>query len=193
MDVITQATAANAEESASLAQALNTQARGLETSVTELATLVHGSQRHSDLEPEAEGQRSTVKASGREKPRHSKLPALNCWEFKKCGREAGGAKASALGVCPAYPHHGRQCAEIVGTLCGGKLQGTFASKIANCMKCDFYQSGYYCGNQSETVAGRLSTADRNCQPLGGFTQAGAFLAQKDREMPKHTAATTLYE
>lgn len=25
----------------------------------------------------------------------------NCWEFKKCGREPGGAKASELGVCPA--------------------------------------------------------------------------------------------
>src|ERR1017187_5011738 len=104
MDVITQATAANAEESASLAQALNTQARGLETSVTELATLVHSSEGRSGMETEAEGKRSTGKTSARENPRHSKLPALNCWEFKMCGREAGGAKAPALGLCPAYPH-----------------------------------------------------------------------------------------
>jgi len=25
---------------------------------------------------------------------------LNCWEFKKCGREPGGEKASELGICP---------------------------------------------------------------------------------------------
>ena len=26
---------------------------------------------------------------------------INCWEFKKCGRQPGGAKAAELGVCPA--------------------------------------------------------------------------------------------
>lgn len=26
---------------------------------------------------------------------------LNCWEFKKCGRELGGAHVHDLGVCPA--------------------------------------------------------------------------------------------
>jgi hypothetical protein len=31
---------------------------------------------------------------------------VNCWEFKKCGMEKGGAKATELGVCPAYPDHG---------------------------------------------------------------------------------------
>ena len=25
----------------------------------------------------------------------------NCWEYKKCGREVGGAKVKDLGVCPA--------------------------------------------------------------------------------------------
>lgn len=67
----------------------------------------------------------------------------NCWEFKKCGREAGGPKAAELGVCPAYPDHGRRCAEVTGTLCGGKVQGTFAHKLGNCLKCDFYNSPYY--------------------------------------------------
>ena len=28
-------------------------------------------------------------------------------------------------------------------LCGGKVQGSFAMKVANCMKCDFYQSPHY--------------------------------------------------
>jgi hypothetical protein len=74
----------------------------------------------------------------------------NCWEFKKCGREPGGAKANELGVCPASTENrtdrvnggkngGRACWAITGTLCGGKVQGTFASKVGNCLKCEFYQ------------------------------------------------------
>jgi hypothetical protein len=68
---------------------------------------------------------------------------MNCWEFKKCGREAGGLKTKELGACPAYPNDGRRCARVAGTLCGGKVQGSFAMKVVNCMKCDFYLSGNY--------------------------------------------------
>jgi len=68
---------------------------------------------------------------------------MNCWEFKKCGREKGGAKAAELGVCPAYPGNGSHCARIAGTFCGGKVQGTFAMKLANCMQCEFYKSPNY--------------------------------------------------
>jgi len=75
---------------------------------------------------------------------------MNCWEYKKCGREEGGAKAELLGVCPASTEQrtntlncgkngGRSCWAIVGTLCGGKVQGTAAQKIANCMSCDFFK------------------------------------------------------
>jgi len=68
---------------------------------------------------------------------------LNCWEFKHCGREAGGVNAAQLGVCPAYPDHGRGCAAVAGTLCGGKVQGSLAQKLGNCMQCNFYQSENY--------------------------------------------------
>jgi len=75
---------------------------------------------------------------------------MNCWEFKKCGREPGGYKVSTLGVCEASKHvnanglnrglnGGRACWAISGTLCGDKVQGTFAAKVAECLKCDFYQ------------------------------------------------------
>jgi hypothetical protein len=78
------------------------------------------------------------------------MAKLNCWEFKKCGREKGGAKAKELGVCPASTESrvngtnrgkngGRACWAISGTLCGGNVQGTFASKVGNCLKCEFYQ------------------------------------------------------
>ncbi len=68
---------------------------------------------------------------------------MNCWESKKCGRAPGGEKAKELGVCPAYPNHGTHCARVVGTLCGGKVQGTFAAKLASCLQCDFYKSPSY--------------------------------------------------
>lgn len=78
------------------------------------------------------------------------MAKLNCWEFKKCGREAGGAKTAELGVCPAAAetrvnganggkNGGRTCWIVSGTFCGGKVQGTFASKLSNCMDCEFYK------------------------------------------------------
>lgn len=68
---------------------------------------------------------------------------MDCWEFMKCGREEGGKKTGELGVCPAYPKHGKHCARVAGTFCGGKVQGIFAQKLLNCMKCDFYNSPHY--------------------------------------------------
>ncbi len=75
---------------------------------------------------------------------------LNCWEYKKCGREPGGSRVSELGVCPATvekrldgihggKNAGRACWVVAGTFCGGQVQGTFAQKYKNCEKCDFYQ------------------------------------------------------
>lgn len=68
---------------------------------------------------------------------------MNCWEFKKCGRQKGGTRVEEFGECPAYPKHGQHCAWVAGTFCGGKIQGTFAMKFANCLKCDFYLSSHY--------------------------------------------------
>lgn len=68
---------------------------------------------------------------------------MKCWEFRKCGRIPGGAKAAEMGVCPAYPDHGNHCARVAGTLCGGMVQGSFATKLSNCMQCDFYKSVDY--------------------------------------------------
>ena len=67
------------------------------------------------------------------------MKAKNCWEFKECGREEGGKKIKDLGVCPASPDHGKDCWEIAGTFCGGKVQGTFAQKKGSCMACDWYK------------------------------------------------------
>lgn len=76
--------------------------------------------------------------------------STNCWDFKKCGRQPGGSRALELGVCPASTdakadglndghNGGRICWALTGTLCGGKVQGTFAAKLPNCMECEFYR------------------------------------------------------
>ncbi len=76
---------------------------------------------------------------------------LNCWEFKKCGREPGGKKAAELGICPSTvaadldgihggKNAGRACWVVAGSLCGGKIQGTYAQKLLNCWRCEFLNS-----------------------------------------------------
>ena len=65
---------------------------------------------------------------------------MNCWEFKKCGRETDGAKTASLGVCPASTKNaGQACWLVAGTFCGGKVQGSFADKEQGCLQCEFYK------------------------------------------------------
>lgn len=90
------------------------------------------------------------KLAGALAPLYLSLPKTNCWEYMGCGREPGGKNAAQKGVCPTATEKateglhsgtcgGRACWAISGTMCGGSQQGTFASKIANCQNCDFYQ------------------------------------------------------
>lgn len=79
--------------------------------------------------------------------------STNCWEFKKCGPQPGGSSVAELGVSRAAAeakanglnggrNGGRICRALAGTLCGGKLQGTFARKLASCLACEFYKMVY---------------------------------------------------
>jgi len=79
---------------------------------------------------------------------HRTMAKLNCWEHKNCGRQPGGHKSQELGICPVTTHQelhgahegknaGRACWAIAGSLCGGKIQGTYAQKLSNCWRCDF--------------------------------------------------------
>ncbi len=74
---------------------------------------------------------------------------LNCGEFKKCGRQPGGAHVSELGPCPAATfsaangflggrNAGRACAYVTGTFCSGTIEGTYREKAKTCDNCDFY-------------------------------------------------------
>lgn len=77
------------------------------------------------------------------------MEKLNCWQVEKCGREPSGPKSKEFGVCPAATetrlngthggiNGGRACWVIAGTLCRGKIQGTYASKVKDCLACEFY-------------------------------------------------------
>lgn len=78
------------------------------------------------------------------------LYKLNCWEFKKCGRQPGGIHQHDTGNCPVTTQKsldgvhegtaaGRACWVVAGTLCRGKVRGTFAQEIRQCESCDFYR------------------------------------------------------
>ncbi len=77
------------------------------------------------------------------------LRKLNCWEYKKCGRQPQGPHVKDMGLCPASLEEaldgthdgvngGRACWVVAGTFCQGKVQGAFAQKFKNCETCDFY-------------------------------------------------------
>jgi len=78
------------------------------------------------------------------------MSKINCWEFSKCGRESGGRNVEELGPCPAATLHelegvnggkngGRSCWALTSTLCHGKIQGSMADKLTQCLECEFRQ------------------------------------------------------
>ena len=92
---------------------------------------------------------AVLNAPAREAAKRSERK-LNCWEYKKCGRQPQGPHVKELGLCPASvelsldevhegTNAGRACWIVSGTLCKGLIQGTFAQKYTNCEVCDFYR------------------------------------------------------
>ena len=75
---------------------------------------------------------------------------INCWEFKRCGREINGPRAREMGPCPAAEltaadgfleghNGGRACTYVTGTFCSDSIQGTHREKQKQCGECEFYQ------------------------------------------------------
>ena len=59
---------------------------------------------------------------------------MQCWEFMRCGRDTNSETR-----CPSFPHFGRICWAVAGTLCAGRVQGSYAQKITTCRTCKFYR------------------------------------------------------
>ncbi len=63
---------------------------------------------------------------------------IKCWEYTKCGRELEGKKVSEFGHCPAALSPDNNCWFVAGTMCSGKIEGTYAQKIDTCVICGYY-------------------------------------------------------
>jgi hypothetical protein len=90
----------------------------------------------------------------------------NCWEYKKCERQFGGAKVSEFGVCPVSlckcvngensgVNGGRVCWLVSKTLCSG-VQGNHLIKMKDCYKCPFFrkilmEEGYDIADSKEII------------------------------------------
>jgi methyl-accepting chemotaxis protein len=168
LDQVIQENAASAEEMASTSEELNSQAEQLQSVISYFRMdgghAVRRIETHSVQTRPAPAKPHAIHAApakyNRPVTTHARLthePAAksagsdttNCWEFKKCGRETGGAKTAELGVCPASTFRdadgfqgginaGRGCVYVTGTFCGGNIQGTHQDKQKGCDKCDFY-------------------------------------------------------
>ncbi|MGE5893191.1 MAG: two-CW domain-containing protein [bacterium] len=75
---------------------------------------------------------------------------MNCWQFKKCGREQGGTNVAELGVCPAAVdttadglnggrNGGRICWAISGSFSDRTAEGVLGGGTRMCLLCDFYK------------------------------------------------------
>jgi len=63
------------------------------------------------------------------------LSRTPCWEAMGCDR----AGEDALDPCPAWPHFGRACWAVSGTLRGGAPAGTRACNLGDCADCGFFR------------------------------------------------------
>ncbi|WPD22201.1 MAG: two-CW domain-containing protein [Candidatus Electrothrix aestuarii] len=77
---------------------------------------------------------------------------MNCWEFKKCGREPNGQNSSLYGVCPVSTasnadgiHNGKnggRCCWAIITTEPSEMEknlGFCCGGLSECIQCDFYQ------------------------------------------------------
>ncbi len=55
--------------------------------------------------------------------------STNCWDYLNCSHKES---------CPAFPHAGRDCWHVSGTLCWGEKQGDANEKRETCLfSCKF--------------------------------------------------------
>lgn len=73
---------------------------------------------------------------------------INCWDFKNCARNGHDKCAKEAVVCPAFSetvlnginggkNGGRSCWLIPGTVCGSRIQRSFAARSLVCRFCNF--------------------------------------------------------
>lgn len=111
IEAITQNVQAASQSAAQAAEQLTDQSEEMGVMVADLVAMVYG-----------KDQAKLISATQRQ---------VTCWEIKNCPPER-------RDTCPAYPEHGGQCWMVTATLCGGKEQGSYHDKMANCKQCNVY-------------------------------------------------------
>ena len=102
----------------------------------------------------------------------------NCWEFFDCGRVPGGKNEREMGICPVVGKNelndinngingGRACWAVAGTYCAGKVQGPYAEKLGDCLKCDFHSYVRQQQNGNYTTTKEILTILAQKAPLSG--------------------------
>lgn len=128
---------------------------------------------------------------------------LNCWDYKKCGREPSGANVEEMGGCPAALDEsfdginrgfnaGRICWAVAGTFCEGKKQGPFHVKRESCVQCDFFQlvSQQEGSSNSPTKLLKYLTATSDDRFLGALTYK--WVAAGERFLVQGSVEETAY-
>lgn len=69
------------------------------------------------------------------------MKKINCWEYKNCKLKDKciAFNSKVYDGINEGVNAGRYCWALAGTFCEGLIKGTFAEKINDCSKCDFYQ------------------------------------------------------
>jgi len=70
------------------------------------------------------------------------MSKINCWEFKKCGREPGGENTERLGVCPVTHEtdlDGVNDGKNAGRACWVVISDFYYKDPKECYECDFYK------------------------------------------------------
>ncbi|MBI2304565.1 MAG: hypothetical protein HYU86_07450 [Chloroflexi bacterium] len=71
----------------------------------------------------------TQAADGKLDVRFENPHLVKCWEEKNCIKTD----------CPSYHSKNLRCWQVAGTFCGGEVQGVFAQKLGNCLKCEVFR------------------------------------------------------
>ncbi|MCI5137283.1 MAG: hypothetical protein D3922_02440 [Candidatus Electrothrix sp. AR1] len=114
---------------------------------------------------------------------------LNCWEFKKCGREPGGRNVSQYGVCSipvaidrdginGGKNGGRACWMWRELACIKIMQKCSVQEIRECRECDFYLSVKKSRSPHDSLISQCSSND--CSP---YDQKGLTSIPEEDENP----------
>lgn len=98
---------------------------------------------------------------------------LNCWEFKNCGREPGGALADQMGICPTaleMKRDGDNGGRAAGRVCwtvpldNDGEQSLKCCTDKACLSCHFYKRVQFEEQFDKEIQNHLTIAGKQANP-----------------------------